>query len=312
MDYDEEQPPTPTTRLANLENDIEELCRSMKNEEVSEQELQDHFLDFSPEQLKSVVNRMIKAMKLQVKPDGPIIRLRDNSIIKRLQGLDEDEIKTYEAIEAVGNKGIASRYLRIRAGKLSTTRIAKILQTLETKMLIKAVKLQKSANRASNSLQKMYMLAHLQPDEASVGKQTVYGVGTMFDVALFETVSKVCVVELKKRMKEFLQRDVSPDATAEEILAAVVESGAVKSDLTEGSIEAALKMMELNGKVERRVFFETDGEVVRYRLHTIKTDKPEAALPCVGCPVKHLCSFNTPINPIDCPHFDTWIKTSNF
>ena len=34
----------------------------MRNEEVSEQELQEHFLDFSPEQLKLVVSRMVKSV----------------------------------------------------------------------------------------------------------------------------------------------------------------------------------------------------------------------------------------------------------
>lgn len=44
-------------------------------------------------------------------------------------------------------------------------------------------------------------------------------------------------------------------------------------------------MLELNGKVERKQHMEEDGPLLRYRLHVTKSDRPEASIPCVGCPV---------------------------
>ena len=105
--------------------------------------------------------------------------------------------------------------------------------------------------------------------------------------------------------------------------------------MNEDSIEAVLKMLELEGRVERREYNEPDGLIYRYRLHMSKSDRPEAAIPCVGCPVscskcensrsllnfsedrtifqvKTLCNMKSPINPMDCPHFENWLKNFNF
>lgn len=164
-------------------------------------------------------------MKLQVKNDEQhraSIRLRDAAIVRKLIGMDEDELKAYEAIESVGSKGIASKFVRFRT-KMSTTKLAKTLTTLEGKQLIKAVKLQKNTQHV-----KSYILFNLKPDESTMGSQTVFGTGASFDAPLFDTVSKLCAVFLKQKMKEFVVKNASSEATAEEILAGVLETGAVK------------------------------------------------------------------------------------
>ncbi|OQV19884.1 putative DNA-directed RNA polymerase III subunit RPC6 [Hypsibius exemplaris] len=307
----EEKKPTTLNKLDRLETEIEDLCRSMRNDEVSEQELQEHFLDFSPEQLKLVVGRMAKARKIQIKTDEqhrPSIRLRDPMIARKLLAIeDEDEIKTYEAIEAVGSKGIASRIIKYKT-KQAVTRVAKTLAALESKQLIKAVKLQKNTQHV-----KSYILFHLKLDDQAGAHITVFGEGTNFDTQGFDMVSKLCTVFLKNRMKDFIQRKMSSEATASEILENVRQTNTVKVDLVEESIEAVMKMLELNGKVERREHIDPElGPAVRYRLHVSKSDRPEASIPCIGCPVKNLCSLDSPINPVDCPHFDAWVKKVDF
>ncbi|OQV19888.1 hypothetical protein BV898_06156 [Hypsibius exemplaris] len=205
----EEKKPTTLNKLDRLETEIEDLCRSMRNDEVSEQELQEHFLDFSPEQLKLVVGRMAKARKIQIKTDEqhrPSIRLRDPMIAAKLLAIeDEDEIKTYEAIEAVGKEHAARQELHS---------------------------------------------VHLKLDDQAGAHITVFGEGTNFDTQGFDMVSKLCTVFLKNRMKDFIQRKMSSEATASEILENVRQTNTVKVDLVEESIEAVMKMLELNGKVE--------------------------------------------------------------
>lgn len=102
-------------------------------------------------------------MKVQVKQDEqhrPSIRLRDPMIARKLSTIeDEDEIRTYEVVEQVGTKGIAQRIIKNKT-KLSATKIAKTLASLESKQLIKAVKLQKNTQHV-----KSYVLFHLKLDD---------------------------------------------------------------------------------------------------------------------------------------------------
>ncbi|GAU96538.1 hypothetical protein RvY_07968 [Ramazzottius varieornatus] len=264
---------------------------------------------------------MIKGMKVQVKQDEqhrPSIRLRDPMIARKLSTIeDEDEIRTYDVIEQVGTKGIAQRIIKNKT-KLSATKITKTLASLESKQLIKAVKLQKNTQHV-----KSYVLFHLKLDDPAAGTHTVFGSGTSFDTQCFEAVSKLSVVFLKSRMKKFIAEKsrALPDemiafnkseATVDEVLQDVIKAGIVKADINEESIEAVMKMLELEGKVERREYNEPEGPIFRYRYHSSKSDRPEAAIPCVGCPVKNLCSMDSPINPMDCPHFDNWINNFNF
>ena len=176
-------------------------------------------------------------MKVQVRNDEqhrPSIRLRDPMIARKLSAIeDEDEVRTYEVIELAGTKGIASRVIKGKT-KLSATKVAKTLASLESKQLVKAVKLQKNTQHV-----KSYVLFHLKLDDPAAGTNTVFGSGTSFDTQCFDAVSKLSIVFLKKRMKQFIaEKSKLPpeqmlplrksEVTADEVLQSVIAAGIVK------------------------------------------------------------------------------------
>lgn len=66
-------------------------------------------------------------------------KLKDPSKKSAIQGGDNEERVVYSIIEEAGNKGIWIRDIRYKSN-LMMTQLNKILKSLETKKLIKAVK----------------------------------------------------------------------------------------------------------------------------------------------------------------------------
>ena len=101
----------------------------------------------------------------------------------RLVSVEGDERVVYRCIKAADNKGIWTRDLKARTN-LHQTVITKVLRSLESKKLIKAVK------SVKNSTKKVYMLAHLEPNADLTG-------GPWFnenelDLEFIEEMCKIC------------------------------------------------------------------------------------------------------------------------
>ena len=60
----------------------------MANGEVSEHELQEHFLDFSSDQLKIVVNRMVKAVRTSLYSSSWLLLFVVENFCANLQSVD--------------------------------------------------------------------------------------------------------------------------------------------------------------------------------------------------------------------------------
>lgn len=66
-------------------------------------------------------------------------RIKSPSSKQAVKGADNEEKVVYNLIEEAGNKGIWIRDIRIRSN-LANTQLNKVLKSLESKKLIKAVK----------------------------------------------------------------------------------------------------------------------------------------------------------------------------
>lgn len=66
-----------------------------------------------------------------------MVRLKTSKQV--IKGVDNEEKVVYNLIEEAGNKGIWIRDIRIRSN-LANTQLTKVLKSLESKKVIKAVK----------------------------------------------------------------------------------------------------------------------------------------------------------------------------
>lgn len=66
-------------------------------------------------------------------------RLKNQASKQVIKGADNEEKVVYNLIEEAGNKGIWIRDIRVRSN-LANTQLTKVLKSLESKKVIKAVK----------------------------------------------------------------------------------------------------------------------------------------------------------------------------
>lgn len=71
--------------------------------------------------------------------DQLLYKYKDITKKTPLKGVDNEEKLVFKIIEEAGNKGIWIRNIRFKSN-LNTTQLNKVLKSLETKKLIKAVK----------------------------------------------------------------------------------------------------------------------------------------------------------------------------
>jgi DNA-directed RNA polymerase III subunit RPC6 len=131
------------TSTVDLESDILQLCLQFPNG-VSDKILENSFPYVTVQQRLSAINRLLSLNRIDLlrpsnAPGTFIYRIRDTTNTSHNETTDQKEKAVYQLVKENGNLGIWMRDIRFKT-KLSPIILSKILKSLESKKLIKAVK----------------------------------------------------------------------------------------------------------------------------------------------------------------------------
>ncbi|CAF1103780.1 unnamed protein product [Rotaria sordida] len=250
----------------NLESEILQLCLQFPNG-VSNKILENSFPNITLEQRVNAINRLLALHKIDLltsstEPGTYIYRIRDqinksnSSISIGNEITDPMERTVYQIVEESGNLGIWMRDIRFKV-KLSPTILNKILKSLESKKLIKAVK-SVHANK-----KKVYMLYELTPDPSITGG-TWYS-DQEFEAEFVRILNEQCARLLDERREEsiekfpndpFLQR-TSSFMSSSELVSVINQMGISTVTLTVQDIESILYTLICDGKIEKMIVAST-------------------------------------------------------
>jgi DNA-directed RNA polymerase III subunit RPC6 len=112
----------------------------------------------------TAINRLLSTGAIELAKQGSdiIYRVKGSTAAAKTKGFETEEKVVYQIIEQAQNKGIWIRDIRFQCN-LGMTQLNKILKTLESKKLIKAVK------SVAASKKKVYMLYNIEPDQSVTG-----------------------------------------------------------------------------------------------------------------------------------------------
>merc|ERR1712093_379833 len=151
-----------------------------------------------------------------------------DEVQKQFAGLGQDQMLVYQLIKDTGNVGIWQKNLTFKSN-LATHVITKIIKTLESRKLIKAVKSIQARNR------KVYMVYDMEPcKEVSGGNWYKDG---EFDSELIEALQDQCLGYIMNQ---------SQPATLTSICNHVKTSGISQIAHSEEDIQSILRTLELD------------------------------------------------------------------
>ncbi|EGG21804.1 RNA polymerase III subunit [Cavenderia fasciculata] len=236
----------------------------------------------------TVINKLVKEGRIIYiqNPDGStsyreVTTLEDQS---KFKGLSADEMLIYQIIEDSKDKGAWTKDMRGQTN-LQQVQITKIIKTLETRKLIKAVKTIDAGKK------KVYMSYSMEPSRDLTGG-SLYSGGQTLDQELINAMKWSC--------SSFISNKGAADIS--EVMNYLKKQG--EKDLTEEDILTLLNSLIYDGLVEE--MRDTRAKHVLSRKPTgiiykpTKTKIPEnhfTKMPCGNCPVFHLCSEVGEITP---------------
>ncbi|CAF3694842.1 unnamed protein product [Rotaria sordida] len=296
----------------NLESEILQLCLQFPNG-VSNKILENSFPNITLEQRVNAINRLLALHKIDLltsstEPGTYIYRIRDqinksnSSISIGNEITDPMERTVYQIVEESGNLGIWMRDIRFKV-KLSPTILNKILKSLESKKLIKAVK-SVHANK-----KKVYMLYELTPDPSITGG-TWYS-DQEFEAEFVRILNEQCARLLDERREEsiekfpndpFLQR-TSSFMSSSELVSIINQMGISTVTLTVQDIESILYTLICDGKIEKMIVASTTMNANGTKQNLYKSIKsmidsaPIVRNPCGICPIFNDCHDEGLITP---------------
>lgn len=257
-------------------------------------------------------------LELAKKGDQLVCKAVSLDALETVGSLEGDEKIVYQCIKAADNKGIWTKDLKMRTN-LHQTVITKVLKSLESRKIIKAVK------SVKNSTRKVYMLANLEPSQDITG-------GPWFsenelDTEFIEELCKVCFRYVAtKSVSPKAGHIYGPDYTGypslDQIHRFLRDSRVTSAELGLEDVRMLLDCLMYDGVIERVVWAgpresrivdddedEEDLEVYVYR--TVNSALPEslmASVPCGQCPVFDACSDFGPVTPSSCQYYTEWLS----
>ncbi|XP_023339940.1 DNA-directed RNA polymerase III subunit RPC6 [Eurytemora carolleeae] len=141
---------------------ISALCEEMPDG-INDKVIQNELPTLDPRIRAQCINRLLVAGKIDLfkSTDGLMYKFKAPTRATNIRG-DQEEKIVFKIIETSGNLGIWLRDIRTNSGLLQT-QLNKVLKSLETKKLIKAVKCVNATKK------KVYMLYDLEPDRTVTG-----------------------------------------------------------------------------------------------------------------------------------------------
>lgn len=260
----------------------------------------------SPEVLQSV-NKLIQMEMLDILKRGETLIYRYKDPAKKSTvsaDMDNDEKIIYNIIEAGGNTGIWVKEIRTKSN-LMMTPLTKILKSLESRKLIKAVK---SVNA---SKKKVYMLYNLEPARSITGG--AWYQDSDFEAEFVDVLNQQCLRFLQQKRAEAKKLKESPYAiqmkslcTVTEVHEFITNLGISKIKLEEDDLETILKTIVYDGRAER--ILQTNGSYLYKAVDTLLPPEGIPQTPCGICPVIQHCSDVGSITPKSCVYMSEWLE----
>ncbi|XP_078315698.1 DNA-directed RNA polymerase III subunit RPC6-like [Crassostrea virginica] len=283
-------------------------------EGITDNVIQKELPQLDTQQRMTIVNRLLSMGKLDLLKSGNklLYRIKDSDTASQVKGGDNQEKLVYQIIKDAGNKGIWIRDIRFKCNLL-LNQVNKILKTLETKKLIKAVK------SVAASKKKVYMLYNLEPDRSVTGG--AWYSDQDFESEFVEVLNQQCFKYLEQRAAAAREAKSDPIAQRnasftplDDVWKYISELGISKVQLSKEDIETILNTLIYDGKVERSLVAgqgtsEGDGYVKLYRsVNQIIPTTGLMRMPCGACPVFNQCYEGGAVSPTTCVYMKEWLE----
>ena len=252
--------------------------------------------------------------------DGLVYKTKNPSKASSISG-DQEEKIVFKIIESSGSLGSWIRDIRAKSN-LGQTQLNKVLKSLESRRLIKAVK---SVNATKK---KVYMLFNLEPDRSVTGG--AWYSENDFESEFVEILNQQCYRSTQENLYFsyfiflpcrflFHKLETSKDSeggplaaksasmvTVGEVGRFISELGISKVTLKESDIEAILDTIVYDGKGERCESL--DGRRLYRAVQPLVPSAGLAACPCGVCPVMRQCGDRGSVTPLTCQYFVDWLE----
>lgn len=190
---------------------------SSKSQGISNDDIKASLPDIPPQVRVQAVNLLIQQEMLDILKKGTtlIYRLKDPAKKSSATSeMDNDERVIYNIIQEGGSSGIWIRDIRIKSN-LVNPQLNKILKSLESRKLVKAVK---SVNAGKK---KVYMLYNMEPDRSVTGG--AWYNDTDFDFEFVDVLNQQCLRFLQIRREAAKKSQDGPLAVQVRSLCSVSE-----------------------------------------------------------------------------------------
>ncbi|CAB4061448.1 RPC6 [Lepeophtheirus salmonis] len=223
-------------RTAEVRDRILALTKSKGNEGISDKALQSLVPEIPNGDRAKAINDLLSSGKVQ--------------LFQSSQGGDAEEKIVFSIIQESGNKGTWIRDIRLKSNLIQTT-LNKVLKSLETKKLIKAIK---SVNATKK---KVYMLYDLDPDVSVTGG--AWYSNQDFETEFVEILNQQCFRYLYTKLEKSKDCPSGPVAgkhascaSSDDLLKYISELGISKISLKLNDIEMILDTLIYDGKNRKR------------------------------------------------------------
>ncbi|XP_045776156.1 probable DNA-directed RNA polymerase III subunit RPC6 [Maniola jurtina] len=260
----------------------------------------------SSAELVTAINKLLQQGLFDLYNQGGslIYRLKNQASKQAIKGADNEEKVVYNLIEEAGNKGIWIRDIRIRSN-LANTQLTKVLKSLESKKVIKAVKC------VNASKKKVYMLFNLEPDRSISGG--AWYQDQDFESEFVDILNRQCLRFLQQRADKIKNNSRGPIvgrtqsyATAAEVQKYITDLGISKVKLEVEDVITILNTLVYDGKAESSVY--PDGNKVYRAIESLISPPGLVQVPCGVCPLIHKCCSTGLITPQDCKYMSEWLE----
>ncbi|XP_052756421.1 probable DNA-directed RNA polymerase III subunit RPC6 [Galleria mellonella] len=261
--------------------------------------------ELSSEQRVMMINKLLQQGLIDLFKQGGsfIYRLKTQSSKQAVKGADNEEKVVFNLIEEAGNKGIWIRDIRVRSN-LANTQLNKVLKSLESKKLIKAVKC------VNASKKKVYMLYNLEPDRSISGG--AWYQDQDFESEFVDILNRQCLRFLQQRADNIKNNPRGPIvgrtqsyATAAEVQKYITDLGISNVKLEVEDVITILNTIVYDGKAESSVY--PDGSKVYRAIDPLLPAPGLVQVPCGVCPLIHKCCSTGLITPQDCIYMNEWL-----
>ncbi|XP_063977555.1 DNA-directed RNA polymerase III subunit RPC6 [Diachasmimorpha longicaudata] len=303
-DVDDPQPGSSISKNADsIEQKIMKLAQAHPAG-VSDVDISQELPTLKPAEKASALNKLLQKGQIVILKKGTTLLYQLK--VSTTKGADNEERIVYSIIEAAGNKGIWSRDVRWKAN-LPVTQTGKIIKSLESKKLIKAVKSVAAGRKV------VYMLYNEVPDRSVTGG--AWYQDQDFEAEFVDVLNQQCYRFLELKREEMKGSRGGPIAarnvtfaSSKEVWKFISDLGISKVKLSVEDLEMILDTLVYDGKVERIIA--GDGNTL-YRAITPIVKAPGLIItPCGLCPVRKNCCDLGDVTPMKCQYLTEWLETS--